>query len=362
MAGLLVSLSLHPEARILRADTEEVCISLSVIGYDDGDPGTGCVGAASSSSVESSASSASSSEESSSDASVSSASSALSDTSSEPFISGTSGPFIPSGSLGGRLDEKIAEWGRLHRAHSAAPSACAESSYVDVPDRTWFTVPVRVFRNAGYIDPNCFFRPADSANRAEFAKLLVHMSGGSIGPLPAVSSFNDVSVHSWYFPYAEEAARQGWMLGNRDCYGSRPCFDLPAKAVTRAEAAQMIVRFFHLSRNGFAPVFSDNPPGPWYTRAVQIAADHCVLLGDDETGLVRPDARINRAEMVTMLARAMLHLTYGTDCAQGETSRVQQHGPLSAPDLLPRRSWFSLSKTLLNPSTLFQSLVQAFGL
>jgi len=360
MTGLSISLLLSP-LHHLRATTEEVCIAVSVIGPDDGDPGTGNCGSGtpvvSSSSV--SSSSVSSSSVSSSLSSSSDVSSAVSsDSTSSVTVAVVTPPDLPTGSLGDRIDEKINRWARLHRTRPAAPVPCDGAWYEDVPDDVWFTAPVRAFRGAGYIDPACLFYPEAGATRAAFAKLLVVMSGGILAPSPSVPSFADVPLRSWYFPYTEEAGRRGWMIGYGDCYGTRPCFDKPALLVTRAEAAQMIVRFLHLSRNGYAPVFPDNLPDQWYTRSVQIAADHCVLLGDADTGLVRPNDHMNRAEMVTMLARAVLNLTYGVDCARGETSRIEQHTPLTPmKETLPRTAWRSLSDTLRHPATFFKSLM-----
>lgn len=360
VTGLSLSFALRPfDAHLRASTTEDVCIAVSVIGPDDGDPGTANCGTAASTS---SASSASSSESSSQSSVASSSSDASSSTVSSAGASSDDSvvfilPDLPTGSLGDRIDAKIERWAQLHRVRPAAPLPCDGAFYEDVSDDTWFTAPVRAFRGAGYIDPVCLFYPERGANRAEFAKLLVVMSGGLLMPPPSVPSFIDVPSRSWYFPFAEEAARQGWMIGYGDCYGTLPCFDKPANLVTRAEAAQMIVRFFHLSRNGYAPVFPDNVSDQWYARSVQIAADHCILLGDDVTGLVRPNDPMNRAEMVTMLARALVQLTYGADCARGDDSRIQQHAPVAEEAAyVVRSSWQIFSDIFFKPSSFLQSL------
>ena len=62
-------------------------------------------------------------------------------------------------------------------------------------------------------------------------------------------------------------------------------------------------RAFGKKRLGRAPAFADNSAGEWFTEAIQAAADHCILRGDDGTRNVRPHDPVNRAEMVAMLYR-----------------------------------------------------------
>jgi hypothetical protein len=304
------------------SSSQSVCVGVSVIGLDNGDPGTiNCSGVATSAAASSASSSSVSSASSSQGSSVVSSQGASSENSSQ-------GPPDELRHDPTHIDHIIAEW-VARQLHPAAPARrCGHEPYDDVPIGAWFEAPVSAFKAVNFLDrTTCIFRPADFATRAEFAKLLVSMSGGILHPTPASSSFVDVEKTQWYFPFTEEAAKRGWMLGDDNCYGRAQCIDMPAKSVTRAEAAQMIVRFFHFTRNGYAAEFVDNPPGLWYTRAVQIAADHCILQGDDAAGTVRPMTPMNRAEMVSMLARAELSLRYGLDCGNGITSRVVQHGP-----------------------------------
>ncbi len=191
----------------------------------------------------------------------------------------------------------------------------ALAAYSDVPAGVWYEQAVMDFMNRGYLDSNqARFRGSDSATRAEFVKLVVEVNGGILGTAPAQPSFNDVPTGSWYYTYMEEAADEGWVKGDGNCYGSHPCYARPDAKINRAEAASLIVRAFGLDWTGAAPQFVDNPAGQWYTDAVQTAADHCVVQGDDSTSRVRPGDNMNRAEMVAMLYRVDQNLTYGQDC------------------------------------------------
>ena len=194
-------------------------------------------------------------------------------------------------------------------------------AFNDVPAGSWFEEAVMAFQDAGYLDATqANFRPTDSANRAEFVKLIVELNGGVLSTPPAVGSFADVKAGAWYYSYMEEAGKEGWVRGDNDCYGTQPCYARPAAKINRAEAAALIVRAFSLDSQGLAPKFLDVATGQWYTESVMTAADHCVLQGDDSTGRVRPSDFMNRAEMVVMLHRVDQGLTYGVDCGSAPAS------------------------------------------
>ncbi|HVW66416.1 MAG TPA: S-layer homology domain-containing protein [Candidatus Peribacteraceae bacterium] len=194
------------------------------------------------------------------------------------------------------------------------------AAYSDVPAGVWYGDAVKAFTDAGYLDASqTMFRGSDNANRAEFTKLVVELNGGILSTPPAVASFDDVATGAWYYGYMEEAAKEGWVKGDNNCYGTHPCYARPADNINRAEAAALIVRAFGLDSTGAAPSFVDVPAGQWYTSAVQTAADHCVLQGDDATGRARPSDFMNRAEMVVMLHRVDQNLTFGVDCGKSQT-------------------------------------------
>ncbi|ALM10480.1 MAG TPA: hypothetical protein DEB30_04710 [Candidatus Peribacter riflensis] len=197
----------------------------------------------------------------------------------------------------------------------------AFAAYSDVPSGVWYKDAVEAFVDAGYLDATqARFRGGDTATRAEFTKLIVMLNGGLLSTPPAVPSFNDVPTGAWFYAYMEEAAKEGWVRGDNNCYGSKPCYGRPNSNINRAEAAALIVRAFGLESTGSAAQFVDNPSGQWYTEPIQTAADHCVLQGDDSTGRVRPSDNMNRAEMVVMLHRVDQGLTFGVDCGQGQVT------------------------------------------
>lgn len=201
-------------------------------------------------------------------------------------------------------------------ASAVIPAAFAQKTpYTDVQAGAYYENAASALLQSGALDPNMTrLRPGELATRAELVKLLVNVHGTPL-LYPAVSSFNDVRISDWYFPYFEAAADAGWVRGDRNCYRTfRPCTARPPSGVNRAEAATLLVRAFALARTGRAPDFPDNSRNAWYYENVQIAADHCILQGDDRTGRVRPGSFMNRAEMVVMFHRATQNFRYGTDC------------------------------------------------
>lgn len=180
----------------------------------------------------------------------------------------------------------------------------ADLHYADVPPDAWYREEVQEFLNQGYLDSRQpLFRASDRSIRAEFIKLVVELNGGILDEIPSKPSFSDVSAGDWFFGYLEESGREGWTKGDGDCFGKKPCNVRPHDPITRAEAAVLMRRAFGKKRLGKAPAFADNPAGDWFTDAVQAAADHCILRGDDGTRNVRPHDFVNRAEMVAMLYR-----------------------------------------------------------
>lgn len=197
----------------------------------------------------------------------------------------------------------------------------AMAAFSDVPSGVWYGEAVKAFTDAGYLDATqTHFRGGDLANRAEFIKLVVELNGGVLSTPPATPTFTDVAASAWYYSYMEEAAKEGWVKGDGNCVGSKPCYARPGANINRAEAAALIVRAFALEATGDAKQFVDNTSGQWYTDAIQTAADHCVLQGDDSTGRVRPSDNMNRAEMVVMLHRVDQGLTYGVDCGRDQSA------------------------------------------
>ncbi len=200
-------------------------------------------------------------------------------------------------------------------AASAAPAPIAGMPFADVPTGAWYAHAVRVLLSKGYVDATQKnFRPADTTTRAEFLKMLLTLNGTSASTPPLIASFDDADAKDWFYAILEEAAKQGWMLGDGKCYGTHPCKAHPNAPLTRAEAAVLLTRARGWDPTGKAPRFIDSDTKVWYGYAIQAAADRCILSGDPLTMQVHPYDSMTRAQMAVMLARATMDLQYGKDC------------------------------------------------
>ena len=160
------------------------------------------------------------------------------------------------------------------------------------------------------------FRPRDNATRAEFVTLLVTALGGDATPVEE-HFFSDVSPEDSFFSAFQMAAQTGLVRGAGDCAGTLlPCFAHPHHPINRAEAAALLVRAYDLM-TADGPLFEDVEIGAWYEVPILAAASRCILQGDtrnDGRKIVRPDAHMNRAEMIVMVDRARQNLLYGVHC------------------------------------------------
>lgn len=293
-------------------DSENVCISVTVIGPDGGDPGTGCTFVPD---VPSSSSSSSSSEASVSSSSQSSAASSSASQSSTPF-----GAYRYTRERSHwKIVRLLRQWMQRHTLHTA-PEANA-----------WYDEAVPALQKKGYVDVTDNLRLDASATRAETAKLIALYSG-SASSAPIVPSFDDAIVGAWYVPFIERAAQHTWMIGYDNCYGRRPCIFRPAAIISRAEAAATFVRVFELYPSYTAPKFADVQYHAWYRDAIQAAADACIVEG--RGGLVRPEDSVTRAELFVMFYRAMQHFQYGADCAF-MFDAVSHPAPTADPSTMP---------------------------
>lgn len=94
-------------------------------------------------------------------------------------------------------------------------------------------------------------------------------------------------------------SEKGWMIGTRDFY-----FE-PNRALTRAEAASLLVRVLELENTySTIPYFRDIPYNHWAKKDIDISVQHNLMegLGNQRFG---PDESLTREEMATLLTRLL---------------------------------------------------------
>jgi len=112
-------------------------------------------------------------------------------------------------------------------------------------------------------------------------------------------SFKDIaSVEAWAGREISVVAAKGAIEGKSEGQFA------PKDKVTRAEFAKMLIRALDLENGSATEGFADVDPAAWYAPYVAAAAQLKIINGRSDTKF-DPNATITRAEMATMIARAL---------------------------------------------------------
>lgn len=147
---------------------------------------------------------------------------------------------------------------------------------------------------AGY--PDNTIKPEGNMTRAEAIATLVRLErlknkdGRSLQDKDK-SLYSDVKDGDWYKKYINFAFHQGWLeeKAGEKFYPDRP--------ITRGELAQLIS---HVDKKNSAPASFDDVRGHKYEAAINQAYANGRIKGYED-GSFRPDGKIKRAEVATML-------------------------------------------------------------
>lgn len=148
--------------------------------------------------------------------------------------------------------------------------------------------------------PDGTVRPNGSITRAEVSAILFRLLSDKTRDeyFTTESSFTDVKAGAWYNNSIATLEKAGVIVDTAKGDAFRP-----NEAITRAELAAMLAQF-----SDAKPVkgvkFSDVPAEHWAYEAIAIAAKMGWIEGYPD-GTFRPDATITRAEMMTLVNRAL---------------------------------------------------------
>jgi len=156
-----------------------------------------------------------------------------------------------------------------------------ENIFPDIDRGAWYAEAVNYLASIDIIlgFPDGSFKPGNPITRAEFATVISKFDRLESG---AGAAYNDTAGH-WAAGYINSAAAKGWISGYND--GTF----LPENYITRAEAVSSVNRMLHrmiLAEDlpGWAPDFTDLPPGHWaYAAIIEASVDHEFDLKHPET-------------------------------------------------------------------------------
>lgn len=149
--------------------------------------------------------------------------------------------------------------------------------------------------------PDGKVHPEGNISRAETATIFFRLLKADIrdGNLTADNEFSDVSDGQWHNKAISTMAKLGIVKGRR-----ADCFD-PNASITRAEFAAICARFSTRTVENSGS-FSDIS-GHWAENEIERAAAFGWISGYPD-GTFRPDARITRAEAMTMINRVLCRM------------------------------------------------------
>lgn len=180
-------------------------------------------------------------------------------------------------------------------AASAVPASAA--AFRDVSGH-WAEATINRWVSLGYINgyPDGTFRPKEPISRTEFAVVANHAF--QFQNTQAIY-FPDVAQSFWGYGEIQKAYAAGYMKGDAD--GTFR----PRASVTRQEAAVMLANIKGLTLGGSAPYYSDNASISSWARGSVNAVSAAGYMSGYPDGSFRPKERISRAEVVTMLNKAL---------------------------------------------------------
>ena len=179
--------------------------------------------------------------------------------------------------------------------------------------------------------PDGTVRPNGSITRAEVSAILFRLLSDETRDeyFTTESSFTDVKAGAWYNNSIATLEKTGVIVDTAKGGAFRP-----NEAITRAELAAMLAQFADAK-----PVkgmkFSDVSADHWAYDAIAIAAKMGWIEGYPD-GTFRPDATITRAEMMTLVNRALERVP------SDEDHLLSKRAMLTFPDCTTR-DWFYIA-------------------
>jgi len=148
----------------------------------------------------------------------------------------------------------------------------------------------------GYSDGS--FKPDNPINRAELLKMAFVAFSYKTRTFSS-SSFPDVSVADWFFPYVETAKQDGLIQGYTD--GNFK----PGNNITRAETLKVLLNTKKIAVPVSVAIsyFSDVNVASWYTPYVNIAYEQNII---DHTTTFSPHTNVTRRHVARWIYRMII--------------------------------------------------------
>ena len=168
--------------------------------------------------------------------------------------------------------------------------------FADLQPNAWYIEAITKLYRRGIMQGNVngTFAPNDNISRAMFVQLLYNNSGRPAG---YGSKFADVAADSWYAPAI------GWAQSNGLVLGYTAERFAPDEGITREQLVVMLWRYAGQPQAEIELSFTDKEQvGSWAKAALCWAAAEGIVIGDS-AGAFAPQNMATRAEAAQMLVR-----------------------------------------------------------
>jgi len=144
------------------------------------------------------------------------------------------------------------------------------------------------------------FSPNANITRAELTKIAVKAFGFSVPEVITTKSFDDVLTDAWYAPYIQ-SAKENNLVGGFD----NGKYFKPNQPITRAAALKILLSAADVDTSGGITVnFSDTNTSAWYIQYVNFAKNNDIVNGYPD-GTFGPAKNITRAEVAKVVIKIL---------------------------------------------------------
>lgn len=208
---------------------------------------------------------------------------------------------------------------------------CSTTAALAAPDFQghWASKQIEEWIEKGLIQgyPDGSFRPGNTATRAEFMALINRTFGfvdtGTV-------AFSDAKESDWFLADVSKAVRAGYIEGYPD--GTVK----PGNPISRQEVVTVVARLLGLAPDAESAIkFADAARMPLWSKGYIGAASREGYVDGYPDGTFKPEARVTRAELVTILHRlaGMVCNAGGTYGSSAQTTVVERNLIVTAPEV-----------------------------
>lgn len=187
------------------------------------------------------------------------------------------------------------------QAQPSEISSSQTSKFLDVTATDPNLIYINYMASKGIMKgyPDKTFRPAEGITRAEAAVVVVLAAGLKAEPSQQ-STFKDVAIGYWAYPYIAAAQKAGYISGFPD-----KTFR-PQEKITRAQGIAMLMKMCTQKDSASLPALQDMDQNHWAAEAMGVAlAAQMIGLSPDGTK-VYPDAELKRGSLARALGTLLI--------------------------------------------------------